>query len=342
MTETVTFVRPAEAPSLEKRLEMLREVLRPKPAPPAVVSACAPSPDFPGVAAPAGHLARWLAEELGRRIGIAFTESFRIKLDIVASTLPAGELGHLTGRLAGLDTSHPEWLSLIETLTVHETYFMRDPAQFDQVRRHALARIIEVRKTHPLPWLRLWSAACSTGEEAYSLAILALEALAEAREADFDATGTIRLRRPWVIEVLGSDISRQAIRIAQEGVYREGGLSSFRNLPHQYRLFFERVATQRDGATGGGWRVRDDVRRLIKFQQYNLMSSQPPGRHFDVVFCRNVLIYFDAAGRHHVFNLMHQALTSGGYAVFGPTDVVDDPNLFKPQWGPSSVIYQKM
>jgi chemotaxis protein methyltransferase CheR len=300
------------------------------------------SASFPGTAAPTGEIVGWLAGEVCRRVGISGNDSVRSKLDKMAATLPAGEVGRWAERLVALDVGHPEWLSFVERLTVHETYFMRDPAQFDFVRRHALARIVSAKKARNDWSLRLWSAACSTGEEPYSLAILALESLVDAGEADFEANGTIRLRRPWMVEVLGSDLSRQAIGVAQGGTYHEFGLCAFRNLASQYRRFFERLDDPSDGTSGATWKVREEIRRLVRFQQFNLMSPQPPDRRFDVVFCRNVLIYFEPPGRRHVFKLMHEALNATGFAVFGPTDIVDDPSLFKPQWGPSTVIYQKI
>ncbi len=329
--------------ALSERLEQLRTILQQQSAPfPTAPVSAQQSP--PPVSAASADIVHWLAGEVRRRAGIAVNDSVRAKLDKITTKLAPGELPGWAERLAATGDDHPEWLSLVETLTVHETYFLRDPGQYDFVRRAGLADIIAGQKNVPNPSLRLWSAACSTGEEAYSLAILALEALEDAGEAEIDDRGRIHLRRNWTVNVLGSDLSRQAVRAAETAVYHTFGLGAFRGLPQSYWRFFEPVEISGAGAPpdgGKSWRILSQIRRLVSFRQFNLMSPEAPAKDLDVVFCRNVLIYFDQPGKRHVFKLIHRALKNGRLAVFGPTDIPDPPEMFKAQWGTATVIYRK-
>ena len=350
MAATGTILRPATASAtasaataaLQQRLEQMRTVLRPQAPLPPPQARLVPAATLTATSSPA-EIVRWLADEVRRRAGIAVNESVRGKLDKIAAKVPPGELAGWAEKLAASGADHPEWLSLVEMLTVHETYFLRDPGQFAFARRSGLPDIIADQKTKANPALRLWSAACSTGEEAYSLAILALEALEDAGEAEIDAQGRIRLRRRWTIEVLGSDLSRHAVRVAETAVYNNFGLGAFRSLPQSYWRFFEPVKSEGGSAEPArSWRIGDQIRPFVRFRQFNLMNAEAPLRDLDVVFCRNVLIYFDAAGKRHVFKMIHRALKDGRLAVFGPTDIPDPPELFKAQWGTSTVIYRKV
>ncbi|GEO79904.1 CheR family methyltransferase [Pararhodospirillum oryzae] len=335
---------------LEEKLALMRGALQPSvPAPPPrPISPVLPPLPADGragtttTAQSVGGFVDWLAAEVCRRVGIAVNDSVRAKLAAVVAPIPPPALREWADRLLHKDASDPEWLSLVEMLTVHETYFMRDPNQIDFARRTAFAEVIESQRRVPAPRLRLWSAACSTGEEAYTLAILALLALADAGEASLEPDGTVRAPRRWSIDVLGTDLSRQAVRRAQEGVYQDHGMGAFRNLPTGLWRYFVALPRSEGPLVGvNSWRVRDDIRSLVRFRQFNLLSPQPAIEGVDLVFCRNVLIYFNAWGKNHAYRLICHALRPGGYAVFGPTDVPDDPNLFKAQWGPSTVIYRK-
>ena len=330
------------ANNLQDRLSQLSTFLRASSTSSAVEAPKRQAGPPPGPLASSAEVVNWLAGEVCRRAGIAVGEAMHSKLDKIAKTIPQGELVRWAGRLASVDASHPEWLSLVEMLTVHETYFMRDPGQFDFVRRQALNEVIAEQKNSPTPAIRMWSAACSTGEEPYSLAFLALKGLSDAGEVDIASDGSLRFRRRWIIEVQGSDLSRQAVRTAQGGIYQDFGLGSFRNLPPEYRAFFTAAPdpsgnVQKDRY----WKVRDEVQQLVRFRQFNLMSPEPFATELDIVFCRNVLIYFDPPGKRHVFKLIHRALKPGRFAVFGPTDIPDGPELFKAQWGASTVMYRK-
>lgn len=183
----------------------------------------------------------------------------------------------------------------IDLVTVNETYFFREDYQL-----HALqSEILPEFTGGPSPRTRvsIWSAGCSTGEEVYSIAIAARESgLTFGRE----------------IRVFGSDISRRCVAAARRGVY---GSSAFRATPPEMR---SRYFTER----GDGAHVHDDIRALCQFGQLNLLDATRAaivGR-VDVIFCRNVLIYFDDSSRRRVIEMFYERLTPGGYLLLGHSE----------------------
>lgn len=188
-----------------------------------------------------------------------------------------------------------EWDEAAELLTTHETYFFREEYQLRAFRDELLPRFASENKARRR--LHLWSAGCSTGEEAYTIAILVLES------GLFDG---------WEVRVYGSDVSRQCIAAARRGVYSP---ASFRATPEdlQKRWF---------KPTEGGLGVSDRVRALCHFGQMNLLDderTQLIGR-VDAVFCRNVLIYFDAPTRRRVIDMFHARLAPGGVLLLGHSE----------------------
>lgn len=331
------------AAALQQRLAELRRGLGNL----ATGGAAEAAPALPAVAQPppvqgtVENLVEWLALEVRRRVGIAVNEQVRSKLATIAGRAKREDLVTWVQTLHRAESGSSDWLSLVEMLTVHETYFLRDPGQLDFVRKTALGEAVKRARQAGRNSLQIWSAACSTGEEAYSLAFLAIEALADAGEVTIDSSGGLRWRTPWRIDVLGSDLSRPAVETARRGVYRDFGLGAFRSLPATYWRFFERSEEEEGPIKAATWKVRPDIARMVRFTQFNLMAEVPPASKCDVVLCRNVLIYFDPPGKRHVFRLIHRVLEPQGYAVFGPTDIPDDPNLFETLWGPATVIYRK-
>lgn len=279
-----------------------------------------------------------LARDIERVSGIEITGTMEAKLGRVLSSVDLVELDGWVNRLHRLPGDDVEWLSLIESLTVHETFFHRDRSQLELLELILSETIAEAARDgrHSL---RLWSAGCSTGEEAYTLAILALLALRDAGFADRAADGGIICRRPWRVDVLGSDISRLVLAQAKAAVYPTEGLSAFRDLPDRLQRCFpvlpktdEAGATERRG-------VLPSVRRHVRFRQFNLLADAPPECGFDVVLCRNVLIYMTVSGRTAVQSVIKQALRPGGHLLLGPTDALPDPAAYEVRWGASAVAY---
>jgi len=180
---------------------------------------------------------------------------------------------------------------LMEELTIHKTDFFREPHHFTFLQEQRLTAITEqVRKNKEL---KLWSAGCSTGEEPYTLAMVLREAL----PADY------RLR------ILATDISSKVLSTAQMGVYPEEVLSA---VPARYRTFL----TEADAVV----KVTEHIRSLVTFRQFNLIAAFPFAGKFDIIFCRNTMIYFDLATQDALVKKFYDALTPGGYLFIGHSE----------------------
>lgn len=178
---------------------------------------------------------------------------------------------------------------VVEALTTNETSWFRDGAPFTALRDTVLP---EVRRANP-GQLRIWSAACSTGQEPYSIAMTLLEA------------GEQRF------SILATDLSNEVLARAEEGLYSQ--LEVNRGLPASMLVrYFCRA--------GAGWRVNAHPRALVSFRQHNLLEPPPGDGPFDIVFLRNVLIYFDAATKRDVLARLRRVVRPGGYLVLGAAE----------------------
>lgn len=183
----------------------------------------------------------------------------------------------------------------VELLTTNETYFFRQDYQFKAFANEVLPRLSEANAARRR--LTIWSAGCSTGEEAYTIAIFVLES---------------GLFRNWELRIIGSDISRRAVAAARKGVYRS---ASFRTTPPEARRTY---FSERDD----GVHVVDSIKKLCHFGQLNLLDSDRAaivGR-VDAIFCRNVLIYFDMRSRRRVIDNLYDRLVPGGYLMLGHSE----------------------
>jgi chemotaxis protein methyltransferase CheR len=190
---------------------------------------------------------------------------------------------------------------LVEALTTNETSWFRDGDPFTALRTTVVPALAPSRATTRR--LRVWSAACSSGQEAYSTAITLLETPAVA---------------DWTIEILGTDLSSEMVQRARDGRYSQ--LEVNRGLPASSLVrYFER-----DGA---GWRVNANVRAMTKFSELNLMRPYTGVGRFDVVFLRNVLIYFDVETKRDILRRVRQVLAPDGFLYLGAAEMtmgVDD------------------
>jgi chemotaxis protein methyltransferase CheR len=179
---------------------------------------------------------------------------------------------------------------VVEAMTTNETYFFRDPSQYDAIRTVLLPQLINDRRDTKR--LRFWSAASSTGQEAYSLAMLLLE------------EGLSN----WNIQILGTDLCSQALQRARSGKYQQ--IEVNRGLPANLLIkHFRRSGTV--------WQLDDQVRRMVSFESIDLRQSMRALGPFDLVFCRNVMIYFDAATKMNILKELHGALFRGGWLLLG-------------------------
>lgn len=236
----------------------------------------------------------FLRDYIHRESGILLDNDKHYLLE--ARLLPVAEELQLTSLVALCQALTRPDASLrkrvVEAMTTHETLFFRDGTPFDALRKELLPRLKVERQLNGR--IKIWCAASSSGQEPYSVAMLLLESgFAE-----------------WNIEILGTDLSEQVLARAREGKYMQ--LEINRGLPAPYLVkYFER-----DGLE---WRIRDQVRRLVRFEQADLRMP-PRGSGYDFVFCRNVLIYFDIPTKKQILERLRAALTPGGYLVLGSAE----------------------
>lgn len=219
---------------------------------------------------------------------------------------------HLTSR-KGL----PELEDFLDTVTTNETSFFRTPSHFQWFKEDYLKELlIQKNRGFREPTLRVWSAACSTGEEPYSIAICAAE-------------NSLSLR-DWNVKVLGTDISEKVLRMAREGVYPKRALEELDST--RLKRHFDQ------GPRPDTWKVRDKVRQMVEFKKHNLMQllKLPP---FDCIFVRNVLIYFDHNSKATVIGHLIRSLVSGGYLCVGPSEGIYD--MLDPLVKRTPFLYQK-
>lgn len=181
---------------------------------------------------------------------------------------------------------------VVEALLNNETYFFRDKPTFDQLPQTILPEL--ARRRAATRRLSIWSAGCSTGQEAYSLAML----FAEQPER----------WEGWTIEILGTDVSHRAVAAARKGRYSQfevqRGLTVAQMLDH-----FD--------ACSGGWQLRPRTKALARFQQHNILDHPPARKMFDLILCRNVLLYFNQQTRSHTFARLAEALARDGFLMLG-------------------------
>jgi len=264
---------------------------------------------------------------LSRRCGFRRDKLLMRKLTAVVSRFAPEEADEWVDRITALPGDDIEWLALVEGVTVHETYFFRDPAQLGFLRREPLLELLRERAQRGQRRISIWSAGCASGEEPYTVGILVLDALAELGEH----------RQSWSIDILGTDISRQMINIARDGIYGAPGLDSFRQMPPEHMAYFlsDLAISPRSK------RVSPVLKSLVRFQQHNLMDDQAPGSEFDVVLCRNVMIYFEDDPQMHTQDLLRDSLVGGGYLLLGVTDRIADADSFERCQFNNAVIYRK-
>lgn len=250
-------------------------------------------------APPWGAAARRIEAALGLDFGPQQQAELQRGLAVAAQRLGLASAADCAARvLAGpLDAQVQQ--VLVEALVVGETYFFRDPALFDALAREVLQPLIERRRAGTRH-LRLWSAGCASGEEAYSLAML--------------VAGLLPDWRAWNISILATDIDRAALARARRGSY--GSWSLRADLPPSARRFLL-------PAEAGRWQVDPQLARLVRFAPLNLAAADWPAgtTGMDLILCRNVLMYFAPARSRLALGRLGQALAADGWLVTGSVDV---------------------
>ena len=210
-----------------------------------------------------------------------------------------------------------ELSAIIDILTVNETYFFREQSQLKAFREEILDELKAANENKKT--LRIWSAGCSSGEEPYTITMLIYES---------------GMFNGWDIEVYGSDINQRVLQVARKGVYRK---NSFRTTePYYLKKYF----TEENGE----YRISDLIKKHVNFSYLNLLDPFKTRflGNMDVIFCRNVLIYFDYASRRRVVENFHNRLLDGGYLLLGHAEsLMNISTAFQLKHLKNDMVYQK-
>ena len=258
----------------------------------------------------------YIADEKVGRLEEPFAELCLVQSTGAGEILRAIDLGDAAGRRY-LD-------QLVGAIATNETYFFRIPAHFETLRDYLLPEIIERKKLAGEKTLRIWSAGCSTGEEPYSVAITLLEHFPQLLS--------------WQVRIIAIDIDLDALARAAEGVYRSW---SFRGIePALKRKYWQALPED-------SYRIDERVRALVKFAPLNLESEAYPSpanetNDLDIIFCRNVTIYFRPHTVKKVLQRFHECLVPGGFLLTGAAEYSGEAYKdFETRAFPETVIYQK-
>jgi len=208
---------------------------------------------------------------------------------------------------------------IMDVLTTNETYFFREEFQLNAFVGELLPELKAVKEMRGDRTIRIWSAGCSTGEEPYTIAMLMME---------------MGVFKDWKIEIVGTDISHRVLQHARKGLY---GKSSFRTTsPERIQRFFH----QQDGL----YRINDEVRGLVTISHLNLLDENRMillGK-MDIIFCRNVIIYFDQAAKRRVIESFYRSLREGGYLLLGHSEsLLNTTTAFALKHLKNDMVYQK-
>lgn len=215
-----------------------------------------------------------------------------------------------------LGDSQEEVNTLVKEILIGVTNFFRDPAFFEKLKYNAIYKIVErAKEDEPI---RVWSAGCSTGEEAYSIAILFQEAMDE-----------LQVKRD--VKIFATDVDSRAIEQAGKGIFSENIIDDV--TPDRLAKFFLKVGDQHH--------ISKSIRRMIVFATHNMFSDPPFGK-LDLISCRNVMIYFQPVMRRGLFAIFHSALKNGGFLFLGKSETAGEyVNLFKPVCSAEKIYLHK-
>lgn len=258
------------------------------------------------------NLAEPLAVAVQERVGLR-KEMAAPKVQAQLDRIPEADRAHRVQQLLQSDPRSPEWLAFAEGFLIHETYFFRHEKQLEFLGKKVIPDLLKERIAMQRTEFRVWSAACSSGEEAYTAGLLLRDAIQSDRTF---------LAHDWHCSVVGTDLSEEVLAVARRGEYTiNQGLNSFRDVPGFARHHFSGVLHGAEKT----WSADAMLRRMTSFQQRNLVSDPAPTTGADLVLCRNLLIYLDEPKARLAVATLVSALRPGGVLVLGPADMVRDP-----------------
>ena len=222
----------------------------------------------------------------------------------LARKVGLGGIGDLVAKMKAGDASITT--DVVEAMTTNETFFFRDKIPFDHLRDTILPALIQSRASRRT--LRIWSAACSTGQEPYSIAMCLKEKAA--------------MLAGWRIEIIGTDLSQEVLEKSKSGIYSQFEVQ--RGLPIQLLVkYFAQI--------GEMWQLNADIRGMVQYRKLNLLQDFSSLGKFDVIFCRNVLIYFDQETKAAIFERIAKVLEADGMLMLGAAEsVVGITDAFRP------------
>ncbi len=245
----------------------------------------------------------YLQQQIYRSSGIVLDESKRYLLETRLTPIIRRENLKSINDLCALlrATSKPKITQeIMEAMTTNETFFFRDVAPFKILKEKILPALLEERKLSRQ--LSIWSAAASSGQEAYSLVMMLLE------------MGL----KDWKLDILGTDIAEKVLERGRAGKYIQ--IEVNRGLPAPYLVkYFTRQGLE--------WQVKDELRRMVRFQQFDLRQSMKGFGPFDIILCRNVLIYFDVETKKNILRQMEGTLRRGGSLLLGAAETTMNLNV---------------
>ncbi|HRK70970.1 MAG TPA: protein-glutamate O-methyltransferase [Micropepsaceae bacterium] len=241
-----------------------------------------------------------IAQLVKQRSGLALTEDkmylVESRLMPVAQRHGLGDLARLVQRVRtpGADAVIAD---VVEAMTTNETFFFRDKTPFDHFEKVILPSLIPARAAQKS--LRIWCAAASTGQEPYSLAMIIKEKFPQLKD--------------WKIDIIGTDISKEVLAKARAGNYTQFEVQ--RGLPIQLLIKYFKQE-------GQNWNISDDIKKMVQYRSFNLLDGFLSLGNFDVVFCRNVLIYFDRDTKADVLKRIAERLSGDGFLLLGAAETV--------------------
>ena len=261
------------------------------------------------------YLRAVVMEQSANRIDPSRNALFDTRLTPIARLSGAASLEDFVNMLKAGKPAHLH-RAVAEAMTVNETSFFRDIGLFEMLRKIVFPELIE-RRMHRRQ-LRIWSAASSTGQEAYSMAMSVAEYFPDLAQ--------------WDIKIIGTDISRHVVDYAQRGRYRR--IEVNRGLPARMLLKY----MVRDGEE---WEVAPRIRSMCEFRYANLCAPMPQLPVFDLVMLRNVLLYFSQHDRRTLFREIHRKIAPGGYLVLGNAEQAEDStDLFEVEFAANCYFYR--
>ena len=242
----------------------------------------------------------YIAQLLYQRSGLVITQEKAYLLESRLNPVARKwDLDGIDALIGALRSKKEEKLivDVTEAMTTNESFFFRDSRPFDQFKDIVLPHMLEARAARKQ--IRIWSAACSSGQEPYTLAMILKEEAAKLAG--------------WKIDIVATDLSTEILSKAQEGLYSQFEVQ--RGLPITLLMKYFKQE-------GEKWRITDDIRRMVTFKPFNLLESPAGLGNFDVVFCRNVLIYFDQQTKGQVLSRIAQIMPSDGFLYLGGAETV--------------------